>query len=141
MYYSISGYVGSLIAMCDVFYSLGNIMDLVVVRCLFVDIMNWSITFQVTIILSIACSILFLLFGSSQQQCWDQRYIRPWTRIIFRSSCLRRQNIITEFNDLRVYKQFYKMYFYFNEIIPIVPLLLLFFLYHTPNIIYYYIIY
>ncbi|XP_015372959.1 PREDICTED: sialin-like [Diuraphis noxia] len=71
------GYVGSLIAMCDVFYSMGNLIDLVVVRSLFSDTMNWSVTFQVTIILSISCSILFLLFGSSLQQCWDQRYIRP----------------------------------------------------------------
>ncbi|XP_025197060.1 sialin-like [Melanaphis sacchari] len=70
-------YVGSLIAMCDIFYSMGNIIDLVLVRNLFADTMNWSITFQVTIIFSIACSILFLLFGSSQQQCWDQRYVRP----------------------------------------------------------------
>ncbi|XP_060836111.1 sialin-like [Rhopalosiphum padi] len=71
------GYVGSLIAMCDVFYSMGNIIDLVLVRNIFANTMNWSITFQGTIILSIACSILFLLFGSSQKQCWDQRYVHP----------------------------------------------------------------
>ncbi|XP_022182350.1 putative inorganic phosphate cotransporter [Myzus persicae] len=71
------GYVGSLIAMCDVFYSMGNVIDSVVIRCLLADTMNWCVTFQVTIILSITCSILFLLFGSSTQQCWDERYIRP----------------------------------------------------------------
>ncbi|XP_003246944.1 sialin-like isoform X1 [Acyrthosiphon pisum] len=71
------GYMGSLIAMCDVFYSMGNIIDLVVVRSLFADTMNWSVTFHVIIIVSISCSILFLFFGSSLQQCWDQRYIRP----------------------------------------------------------------
>ncbi|KAL4131201.1 hypothetical protein QTP88_008543 [Uroleucon formosanum] len=40
------GYVGSLIAMCDVFYSMGNIIDLVVVRSLFANTMNWNVTFQ-----------------------------------------------------------------------------------------------
>lgn len=76
---SVSGYAGSLIALCDVFNSIGNILNIVISRILFTDTADWTVSFMVSIAFPIACSVLFILFASSKNQCWDQRYIRPMT--------------------------------------------------------------
>jgi len=67
-----SGYAGSVIALCDVFYSVGNIMDSIVARNMFANTFSWYMSFVVAIVLPIVSYAPFLLFGTSRRQCWDQ---------------------------------------------------------------------
>lgn len=71
--FCVLGFAGSLIALCDVFYSTGNILESVMYRGFFVSTFSWNSMFLVAIIFPIVCSILFILFGSTEQQCLVHR--------------------------------------------------------------------